>query len=118
MATIYCKTESADKLGFYLEADGKSYFLCRQRYYGSTWRYFSCGVNVDQVFSKGGKHSYAVRALKLKLPACIEYVEREYGVSVLNKTIQKHDARAYSNKNGAYKRRPYRWREDEDAQVA
>ena len=118
MATIYCKTESANKLGFYLEASGKTYFLCYQRYYASIWKYFSCGVPVDHVFSNGAKHSYAVRKLKLKLPAYIEYVERENGVCVLDKTIQKNDVRAYSNKNGAYKRQPYRWREDEDAQVA
>ena len=55
MANIYCKTIGANQVSFYLRADGKDYFLCKQRYYKSLWDYFSGGVDIHALFTKSGK---------------------------------------------------------------
>ena len=113
MANVYCKTVGWNQMGFYMHTNGKDYFLCKQRFYRSLWNYFVGGVSINDVFTTGGKHSRAIRRVKLKLPAYIEYVEREEGVRVLNKTISKSKQRMI----GQAKRRRsrlacYNWRND------
>ena len=118
MATIFCKTESFNQIGFYLQSKGKTYFLCYQRFYKSVWDYFAGGVELDALFSKSGKHSYAVRAVKAKLPAYIEYVEREEGVRVLDKTIAKGNGQIGAKKRRESKVCNYDWRCDQQAKIA
>ncbi|MBQ4269762.1 MAG: hypothetical protein IJB97_08970 [Clostridia bacterium] len=117
MASIYCKTADRNQVSFYLQAGGKAYFLCRQRYYKSLWDYFAGGVDLHSLFSKSGKHSYAVREVKLKLPAYVEYVEREEGVCVLDKTISKGDFRIGEEKRRKSRAGNYNWRSDNLATV-
>jgi hypothetical protein len=118
MATIFCKTESFNQIGFYLQSKGKTYFLCYQRFYKSVWDYFAGGVKLNSLFSRAGKHSHAIRAVKLKLPAYIEYVEREEGVRVLDKTIAKGNGQIGAKKRRESKVCSYDWRSDEQAKIA
>ena len=90
MASIYCKT-----------AD----------------RNFAGGVDLHSLFSKSGKHSYVIREVKLKLPAYVEYVEREEGVCVLDKTISKGDFRIGEEKRRKSRAGNYNWRSDNLATV-
>ena len=117
MANIYCKTIGANQISFYLRADGKEYFLCKQRYYKSLWDYFSGGVDIHALFTKSGKHSYAIREVKMKLPAYVQYVEREEGVRVLNKTIKKGDCQIGKTKLQQSRAGHYNWRNDHLAVV-
>ena len=110
MATISCQTAKPDLISFYLEAGNKKYLLCNYRYYTSVWNYFVGGSPISSVFSKAGKHSHALRAIKRKLPAYLQYVEKEEGIAVLQKTQQKRDKRAFSSKKQAYKRQRFDWR--------
>ena len=112
MANIYCKTLGSNQVGFYLRTAGKEYFLCKQRYYKSLWDYFSGGADIHLLFTKSAKHSYAVRTAKMKLSSYIEYVEREEGVQVLNKTISKGDYKIYNEKCKKSKASSYNWRND------
>ena len=117
MANIYCKTMGVDQVGFYLRADGKEYFLCKQRYYKSLWDYFSGGADIHSLFSRSGKHSHAIREAKMKLPAYIEYVEREEGVRVLNKTLSKGDCQIGTAKRRKSKAGNYNWHSDDLAVI-
>ena len=117
MANIYCKTVANNQVGFYMQANGKEYFLCKQRYYRTLWDYFVGGVDINSLFSKGGKHSHAVRKVKLKLPAYIEYVEREQGVLVLDKTLSRN-GRVGAEKRRKSKDCTYNWRNEDFDDIA
>jgi hypothetical protein len=112
MATIYCKSLGVGQVGFYLRERGKEHFLCSQRYYASMWSYFSGGVNVNSLFKKSGKHSHAVREAKRKLPAYVQYIEREEGICVLNKTIAKRNGQAERAKYQKGQVSDYNWHSD------
>lgn len=118
MSSVYCKTVGANQVGFYLQVAEKEYFLCKQRYYSSMWRYFSGGVDINALFTKSGKHSYAIREAKMKLPAYIQYVEREEGIRVLAKSIKKADIQVGLKKLRESKEVSYNWRKDSLAQIA
>ena len=117
MARIYCKTMGANQVGFYLQADGKEYFLCKQRFYASLWEYFSGGVELHSIFTKAGKHSHAIREVKRKLPAYVEYIEREEDVRVLSKSPAKEDFRIGEAKRRRSREGYYNWRKDRLAVV-
>lgn len=117
MANVICKTVGNNQVGFYLQDGGKEYFLCKQRYYRSAWDYFVGGVHLDELFNKSGKHSHAIREVKMKLPAYIEYVEREEGVRVLKKTKAKGEDRIGTEKRRKSKNCGYNWRNDRVAEI-
>ena len=99
MKRVFCKTIGRDEIAFFLEANGKEYYLCAGRYYQSVWNYFVGGVSIDRIFSNGGKHSHAIRHVKQKLPTYIKYVEGENDLQILDKTIAK---RNHSHKSKYY----------------
>lgn len=112
MATVYCKKIDANQVGFYLRVKGKDFFLCKQRYYKSLWDYFSGGADINSLFTKSGEHSHSIREVKIKLPAYVEYVEREEGVQVLKKTICKGDYQNSKRKLQEKRAGHYNWRND------
>lgn len=115
MANVYCKSLGFNQVGFFLRVNGKEYYLFKQRYYKSLWDYFSGGADIDMLFSKAGKHSYAVREAKLKLPSYIAYVEREEGVQVLAKSKRKGDFQIGEEKRRKHRVGNYNWRNDKAA---
>lgn len=117
MSSVFCKTVGENQVGFYLQVADKEYFLCKQRYYGSMWRYFSGGVDIHNLFTKSGKHSHAVREAKMKLPAYIQYVEREEGIRVLDKSMKKTDLVGLKKRRES-KAASYNWRNDRLAEIA
>ena len=117
MSSVFCKTVGENQVGFYLQVADKEYFLCKQRYYGSMWRYFSGGVDIHDLFTKAGKHSHAVREAKMKLPAYIQYVEREEGIRVLDKSMKKADLVGLKKRRES-KEASYNWRNDRLAEIA
>ena len=117
MSSIYCKTLGRNQVGFYLQTDKKEYFLCKQRYYSSMWKYFAGGVDVNALFTKTGKHSHAIRETKMKLPAYIQYVEREEGIQVLDKSIKKAESQVGWKKLRESKETAYNWRNDRLAKI-
>ena len=118
MSSVYCKTVGVDQVGFYLQASGKEYFLCKQRYYVSLWKYFSGGVDINALFTRSGKHSHVIRETKMKLPAYIQYVEREEGIRVLDKTMEKANVKVGLKKRRQDREASYNWRNDKLAEIA
>lgn len=115
---IYCKTVAQDKIAFYVQSAGKEFMLFTQRYYPSVWRYFAGGVDIHKVFDFNGRNNHAIQAVKQKLPAYIRYVENEYDVQLLSKTLKKLDGKEYRAKKGAYKRKRYDYRMEYDEEIA
>ena len=92
---IFCKTTSKGVQSFYLQCNDGTFFLFCQNYRRGVKEYFSCGVTLSDAldFSHGGTNS-AIKKTKEKLPSYIRYIEREYDISVLEKTIKKKGQRA------------------------
>lgn len=88
---IYCITTAKGEQTFYLMAQRTKYFLFAQAYRRSNKEVFGQGVSLFDL-RKLKKHcSYSVRHTIQKLPTYIHYVEREYGISVMEMTKRKRE---------------------------
>ena len=90
--TIYCKTTAKGVQSFYITtANGDTHFLFSQNFRRGVKDYFAGGVGIDEAinFKRAKGNSAIIRTME-KLPSYIRYVEREYGVEVLRKTIHKN----------------------------
>ena len=90
---VYCKNETHGFLDFYLHADFNEFLLFRQTYRTSVARFFSNGVLINKALDfSGTNHNTALIRTISKLPAYIRYIEKEYGVTILEQTRRKQDA--------------------------
>lgn len=89
--TIYCKTTAKDVHTFYLLHGGKDYFLFNQNFRKGVKEFFRWGVplNCGMDFSRS-KGNSALKKTMEKLPAYIRYIEKEYGIAVLEQTKKKN----------------------------
>ena len=101
---IYCRTVEKGVQAFYVKVEGKTFFLFRQNFRKSVKEFFVKGVMLDKIGSYEGVHSSAVRHTLDKLPAYIQYIEKEYDVAIYEKTKEKRTKR-----NKAYKREKMNW---------
>ena len=89
---IYSKTVQKGIQSFYLVSQGKEYFLFSQRYYKGVKRYFHNQVHLSEALDFSNSHmDTALIRTKRKLPMYIEYIEKEYEIIVLNKTVKKNN---------------------------
>ena len=90
MTKIFCKTTDKGIHTFYASVNGRSYYLFRQNYRRGVNEYFRRGVTVDAALCFGrSKNNTAIQKTMAKLPAYIRYAEKEYGITILNKTNKK-----------------------------
>ena len=88
--TIYCRTTDKAIQSFYLKTQGKTHFLFSQNFRRGVKKFFQDGVCIDLALDHARAHGdNAILNTMDKLPAYIRYVEREYGLKVLRKTIRK-----------------------------
>ena len=87
---IYCEPTERGVHSFFLIADGQEYFLFRQNYRKGVQAYYSKGVPLADAinFSKTHNDSALIRTMS-KLPMYIKYVEKVYGIEVLERTKKK-----------------------------
>ena len=96
---IYCTVSSKGTHSFYLEQDGKRYFLFNQNYRKSVHRYFQYGASLEEATNFNRIHGDGALANTMeKLPAYIKYIEKEYQIAVFEKTREKQ------KKSSSYKR--------------
>ena len=90
---IYCKTVSEGVQSFFVSCDGRSHYLFSQGYRKGVKDYFGRGVTVDRAldFSRACGDHAVIRTME-KLPSYIRYVEREYGIEVLRRTVKRGEA--------------------------
>ena len=87
---IYCKSAAKGIHSFYLLVGGNEYFLFNQAYRKGVDEYYSRGVYIDNAIKHSRAHrDVAISRTMNKLPVYIGYVEKEYGIAVLNKTKKR-----------------------------
>lgn len=103
---VYCKTVAKGQQAFFLVADNKEYYLFTQDYRASVKEFFAAGISIRETTDFSSAHSLAVRRTLDKLKSYIPYVEKEYGIAVMDKTKNKNSTK----KRVPYKRKPFNWR--------
>lgn len=89
---IYSKTEQKGIQSFYLISQGKEYFLFSQKYYRGVKQYFHNQVHLSEALDFGNSRmDAALIRTKKKLPMYIKDIEKEYEITVLNKTAKKNN---------------------------
>lgn len=86
--SILCKTTSKGEQSLYLRANGKEYYLFSQNYRVSVKDYYRKPITVDRALDFSCAEGIAVQKTMEKLRAYIPYIEKEYGIAVLNKTTK------------------------------
>ncbi len=103
-AKVKCRTVEKGKQTFFVNVNGKEYFLFQQDFRKSVKEFFQNGVNVNAINDYSSAHSTAGRKTLDKLPTYLHYVEKEYGVEIYEKKKQ-------DKKQKAYKRESFRWQD-------
>ena len=88
-AIVFCvgANDHSGNQDFYVKVDNVDYFLFRQSYRKGIKEYFGNGVHIDKALKNNwNKLDRAVLRTIDKLPSYIKYVEKEYGVAILDKT--------------------------------
>lgn len=108
MIKIYCRTTSKGKQTFYLNTGKTDYYLFMQDYRASNKQHFAKGQPLNDALDMKGVHSTATRKTIEKLLPAIRYVEKEYGITVLNGSDKTNKKRA------PYKRERFSWTDLEE----
>ncbi len=91
---ICCRSTSHDVHSFYLIAGNKEYFLFDQCYRQGVHDYYSKGVYInDAIDHSKNRHDTAIARTMNKIPRYVEYIEQEYGLSVLTRTKRRNEQR-------------------------
>ena len=88
--SIYCKPTAKGIHSFYLTTEDGNFFLFSQSYRKGVQAYFRKGVSLAAArdFSKSNHDSSIMRTMS-KLPMYIKYIEKEYGITVLEQTKKR-----------------------------
>lgn len=100
-AKVYCKTTEKGIHSFYLKLQNETYYLFSQSYRKGVNDFYQNGVVLKEALNHSkSRHDAAIERTMTKIPMYIKYIEKEYDVEVLNKTINK-GKRYLRNKNAA-----------------
>lgn len=93
---IYCRPTAQGIHSFYITSEGEEFFLFSQNYRKGVHSYFSKGVRLDEAYdySKTNRDSAVIKTMN-KLPMYIKYIEREYGITILNQTKKRKQTLRY-----------------------
>ena len=90
-ATFFCRATDKGIHTFYLNANGNEYYLFHQNYRKGVSEYYRNGVSINEAINFGrAKRDYALMRTMQKIPMYLKYVEKEYGIQILNQTIKKN----------------------------
>ena len=89
-ATVFCTSTAKGTHSFYLTYEGEDYFLFHQNYRKGVHEFYSDGVSLNTAlkFALAHQDNAILRTME-KLPRYIKYVEKEYGIAVLEQTLKK-----------------------------
>lgn len=92
---IYCTNPQHGELHFYLLHKGTSYYLFRQPYRGRVYLFYSRPVLLNDALSYSrAKGNNQIRKTISRLPGAIHYIEFEYGITVLKRTMKRKNIAA------------------------
>ena len=103
---IYCKTVAKGQQAFYLVADNKEYYLFSQDYRSSVKAYFVAGISIRETGNYSNAPGVAVKRTLDKLKTYIPYIEKEYGIAVMDKTKKRQSQK----RREPYKRQSFNWK--------
>ena len=89
MNSIIKAKTTRNGLSFYLNHEGKEYYLFSQRYHTGVRKAFVFGVLLNEALSYSNYNDFCVRKTASKFRSHIKYIEKEYNVKVLDETIKK-----------------------------
>ena len=93
---IICKSTVKGIHSFYLLSGKEKYFLFNQTYRKGVDEYFSKGVLFNDAINYSKAHNdSAIKRTMGKIPMYVRYLEKEYGLMVLNKTKKKFSQSYY-----------------------
>ena len=107
-AKITCRTTAKDTQTFYVNVNGKEYFLFNQEYRKSVKEHFWNGITINQINDYSNVKSNAVKRTLDKLPSYIHYIEKEYDVAIYERTKKKQKVQKVKM---PYKRTPFIWQQ-------
>lgn len=108
---IFCETNANGCQDFYLKHGDKKYFLFEQSFRKTIKSFFGNGVSLERGMKFANTTSFAVRNVMSKLPIYIKYIEKEFGVAILEQTKRKLVGKPWMNKNSSIKNKSYRIKE-------
>ena len=88
---IYCKTPKKGVHAFYMVNEGETYYLFSQDYRRGVQVFYHRGVRLDESLDYSKAHrDAAIERTMSKIPMYIKYIEKEYGIEVLERTKKKN----------------------------
>ncbi len=99
---IICVKDSRDysKLYFYYENEGQRYYLFGQHYTTEVFKTFNNGCKLKEALSFENVKGTSLKKVKEKLPKYLAYIEKEYELTILQKTKDKVNKK-FKNKKAA-----------------
>lgn len=93
---IYCRPTEKGIHSFYLLSEEGEFFLFSQHYRRGVQNYFGRGVYLEKAndYSKCKGDNAVIKTMG-KLPVYIRFIEKEYGITVLEKS-KKRKAQSYT----------------------
>ena len=91
---IFCKDSCTHGvLDFYLSKGNDSIYLFSQKFRHSIYEHYRRGMLLDEALSykKAHKDKAIMNVIK-RLPSSISYIEKNYDIIVMNKTLYAHSA--------------------------
>ena len=88
-SVIYCKDSNTKGIiDFYITSENESIYMFSQKYRRSTYDYYRNGVLLKDAFNYKKIHNdKAIMNVIKRFSPSISYIEKEYSVSIMNKTI-------------------------------
>lgn len=89
---IYSRTTDKGKQTFYLVSQDREYCLFTQKFHRGVKAFFRNKVLLkDALDVSKSRHDTALIKTMTKLPVYIKYIEKEYGVAIMESTIKKRE---------------------------
>ena len=86
---VFSKVIGQGKESLYIQIKGHEYFLFSQNHYKSVSEFYGEGVNLNRALDFTACDRKPVHKTMEKLRAYIPYIEKEYGISIFDKTFRK-----------------------------
>lgn len=113
-AKVFCKTVAKGTQSYFVNVEGKNYFLFSQNFRKSNKEFFAKGVSIDKLNDYSCVHSTSVKKTLDKLHTYLRYIEKEYNVSIYSKRAKNYESdKNHEAKRTPYKREAFRWQDYE-----
>lgn len=94
MTRVFCKESQNrglnSRLDFYLETKTENHYLFSQTFSNELYNLFKGGMSLDKALdcSQANRNKSILKVID-KLPSHIRYIEQEYGLTILRKTMKR-----------------------------